>query len=81
MSLFGRNDQAVTANSTTTAESTTGAPLGTYTAVKGSGNGVVPISMDANAHFGNMGSESYHSASSRRHGPKVCFVVSTVLVF
>ena len=34
MSLFGRNDQAVTANSTTTAESTTGAPLGTYTAVK-----------------------------------------------
>ena len=58
MSLFGRNDQAVTANSTTTAESTTGAPLGTYTAVKGSGNGVVPISMDANAHFGNTSSGS-----------------------
>lgn len=58
MSLFGRNDQAVTANSTTTAESTTGAPLGTYTAVKGSGNGVAPISMGANAHFGNTSSGS-----------------------
>ena len=53
MSLFGRNDQAVTANSSTTKESTTGAPIGTYALVKGSGNGTSPISMDANAHFGN----------------------------
>lgn len=53
MALWGRNDQAVTANSTTTKESSTGAPIGTYALVKGSGNGVVPVSMDANAHFGN----------------------------
>lgn len=53
MSLFGRNDQAVTANSTTTKESTTGAPIGTYALVKGSGNGTSPVPMDANAHFGN----------------------------
>jgi len=53
MSLFGRNDQAVTANSTTTRESTTGAPLGTFALVKGSGNGTSPISMGSNAHFGN----------------------------
>ena len=45
MPLFGRNDQSVTANSSTTAESTTGAPIGTYTAVKLGGG--------ANAHFGN----------------------------
>lgn len=50
MPLWGRNDQAVTANSTTTHESTTGAPIGTYTAVKLGGN--------ANAHFGNTSSGS-----------------------
>ena len=53
MSLFGRNDQPVTANSTTTQETTTGAPIGTYVLAKGSGNGTNPISMDTNAHFGN----------------------------
>jgi hypothetical protein len=53
MPLWGRNDQSVTANSTTTRESTTGAPIGTWALVKGSGNGDTPISMDANAHFGN----------------------------
>lgn len=50
MPLFGRNDQAVTANSTTTVESTTGAPIGTYTAVKLGGG--------ANAHFGNTSAGS-----------------------
>lgn len=50
MPLFGRNDQSVTANSTTTAESTTGAPIGTYTAVKLGGG--------ANAHFGNTSAGS-----------------------
>jgi hypothetical protein len=50
MPLHGRNDQAVTANSTTTAESTTGAPLGTHALVmKGGG---------ANAHFGNTSAGS-----------------------
>lgn len=53
MPLWGRNDQAVTANSTTTKETSNGAPIGTWALVKGSGNGDTPISMDANAHFGN----------------------------
>ena len=50
MPLWGRNDQSVTANSTTTVESTTGAPIGTYTAVKLGGG--------ANAHFGNTSTGS-----------------------
>jgi hypothetical protein len=45
MPLWGRNDQSVTANSVTTAETSNGAPIGTYTAVKLGGG--------ANAHFGN----------------------------
>jgi hypothetical protein len=50
MAQWGRNDQAVTANSTTTVESSNGAPIGTYTAVKAGGG--------ANAHFGNTSSGS-----------------------
>ena len=50
MALWGRNDQAVTANSTTTVESTTGAPIGTYALVKG--DQVTRVD-GANAHFGN----------------------------
>jgi len=50
---WGQNDQAVTANSSTTKESSVGAPIGTYALAKGSGNGINPVSMDANAHFGN----------------------------
>ncbi len=45
MPLWGRNDQAVTANSTTTRETSNGAPIGTYALVKLGGG--------ANAHFGN----------------------------
>lgn len=45
MTTWGRNDQAVTANSTTTRQTSNGAPVGTYTAVKGGGG--------ANADFGN----------------------------
>lgn len=55
MSLWGRNDQSVTANSTTTVESTTGAPIGTYTLVKGDQINRVN---GANAHFGNTSSGS-----------------------
>jgi len=51
--LWGQNDQAVTANSSTTAETSVGAPIGTYSLVKGSGRGANPISMAANADFGN----------------------------
>jgi len=50
MAQWGRNDQPVTANSTTTAESSNGAPIGTYTAVKLGGG--------ANAHFGNTSAGS-----------------------
>ena len=50
MAQWGRNDQSVTANSTTTVESSTGAPIGTYTAVKAGGG--------ANAHFGNTSAGS-----------------------
>jgi len=54
MAQWGRNDQSVTANSSTTKESSNGAPIGTYALVKGSGNANTnPVSMDSNAHFGN----------------------------
>lgn len=42
---WGRNDQPVTANSTTTRVTSNGAPIGTYSLVKGGGG--------ANAAFGN----------------------------
>lgn len=45
MALWNRNDQAVTVNATTTAASTTGAPLGTHALVKGGGGEA--------AHYGN----------------------------
>ena len=45
MALWGRNDQAVTANSTTTRVTSNGAPIGTYALVKAGGG--------ANADFGN----------------------------
>jgi hypothetical protein len=58
MALWGRNDQAVTANSITTKESSNGAPIGTYALVKGD---QVNRADGANAHFGNTspGSRAY----------------------
>lgn len=56
MPLWGRNDQAVTANSTTTKESSNGAPIGTYTAVKLGGG--------ANAHYGNTSTGSRAATDS-----------------
>ena len=58
MSLWGRNDQAVTANSSTTKESSNGAPIGTYALVKGD---QVNRADGANAHYGNTspGSRAY----------------------
>jgi len=55
MAQWGRNDQAVTANSSTTVESSTGAPIGTYALVKGDQVNRVD---GANAHFGNTSSGS-----------------------
>lgn len=50
MPLWGRNDQSVTANSSTTKESSNGAPIGTWVYVKGDQVARVDA---ANAHFGN----------------------------
>ncbi|CAB4162252.1 hypothetical protein UFOVP787_24 [uncultured Caudovirales phage] len=67
MTQWGRNDQAVTANSTTTKETSNGAPIGTYTAVKLGGG--------ANAHFGNT------SAGSRAATDVAMFNNTTVGAF
>jgi hypothetical protein len=61
MAQWGRNDQAVTANSTTEVESSSGAPIGTYALVKGSG---LATSMVANAHYGNTSPGSRASVDS-----------------
>jgi hypothetical protein len=50
MAQWGRNDQAVTANSITTRETSNGAPTGVYALVKSGGG--------ANAHFGNTSAGS-----------------------
>jgi len=68
MAQWGRNDHGVTANGTTTAESSNGAPIGTYALVKGSGNGTNPVSMDSNAHFGNTSSGSRASVDVAMYG-------------
>ena len=58
MAQWGRNDQAVTANSTTTKETSNGAPIGTWALVKGGSGGSANVSMVANAHFGNTSAGS-----------------------
>lgn len=63
MSKWGKSDQSVTANSTTTAETTSGAPIGTYTLVHG-GNGV----MGPNSHFGNTSAGSRASIDAAMYG-------------
>lgn len=55
MAQWGRNDQAVTANSTTTNETSNGAPIGTYALVKGDQIARVDA---ANAHYGNTSAGS-----------------------
>ena len=55
MAQWGRNDHAVTANASTTVESSNGAPIGTYALVKGDQVNRVD---GANAHFGNTSSGS-----------------------
>lgn len=69
MAQWGRNDQSVTANSSTTKETSNGAPIGTYTLVKGSGGANTnPVSMDANANFGNTSSGSRASVDVAMYG-------------
>jgi hypothetical protein len=68
MAQWGRNDQAVTANTSTTVETSTGAPIGTWALVKGSGNGTTPIAMTPNGHFGNTSSGSRASVDVNMFG-------------
>ena len=63
MAQWGRNDKAVTANSTTTKETSNGAPIGTYALVKG---GLTNHS--TNAHFGNTSSGSRAQIDSTMFG-------------
>jgi hypothetical protein len=58
MPLWGRNDQAVTANSITTVESSTGAPIGTNALVKSGGENPSVRVDGANAHYGNTSAGS-----------------------
>jgi hypothetical protein len=61
MAQWVRNDQAVTANSTTTKESSTGAPIGTYALVNGgstSNIATIAAAHTPNGHFGNTSSGS-----------------------
>ena len=51
--LWGRNDQSVTANSSTTKETSNGAPIGTWALVKGG-----LTAHGTNAHFGNTSAGS-----------------------
>lgn len=69
MAQWGRNDQSVTANSSTTKETSNGAPIGTYALVKGSGGANTnPIGMGANAHFGNTSPGSRASVDVAMYG-------------
>jgi hypothetical protein len=61
MAQWGRNDQSVTANSTTTKETSTGAPIGTYALVNGgatSNIAAIAAAHTPNGHFGNTSSGS-----------------------
>jgi hypothetical protein len=53
MAQWGRNDKSVTANSSTTVESSNGAPIGTWALVKAGGQNTSVRTDGANAHFGN----------------------------
>jgi hypothetical protein len=65
MPLWGKTDQSVSANSTTTKETSTGAPIGTQGLVKKGRN--IPGTA-ANAHFGNTSSGSRASIDSTMYG-------------
>ena len=71
MAQWGRNDQAVTANSTTTKESSTGAPIGTYALVNGgstSNIATIAVKHSPNAHIGNTVSGSRALVDATMYG-------------
>jgi hypothetical protein len=70
MAQWGRNDQSVTANSTTTKESSNGAPIGTYALVKGAGGSATGVTavQSPNTHFGNTSPGSRASIDAAMFG-------------
>ena len=65
MAKWGRNDTGVTANSSTTKETSNGAPMGTYALVKGDKVNRVD---GANAHYGNTSPGSRASTDLNMFG-------------
>jgi hypothetical protein len=65
MAQWGRNDTGVTVTSSTTKETSNGAPIGTYALVKGDQVNRVD---GANAHFGNTSSGSRASTDLNMYG-------------
>jgi hypothetical protein len=71
MAQWGRNDQAVTANSTTTKETSNGAPIGTYALVNGgatSNIASIAVAKTPNGHFGNTSDGSRASIDVTMYG-------------
>jgi hypothetical protein len=71
MAQWGRNDQAVTANSTTTKETSNGAPIGTYALVNGgatSNIATIAVAHTPNGHFGNTSDGSRASIDVTMYG-------------
>lgn len=71
MAQWGRNDQAVTANSSTTKETSNGAPIGTYALINGgSTSNIASISAShaTNGHFGNTSSGSRANIDAAMYG-------------
>jgi hypothetical protein len=68
MPLYGRNVQGVTANSSTTNESTTGAPLGTWAQVKGGDTGTITPANNPNSHFGNTSAGTRANVDVQMYG-------------
>lgn len=66
---WGQNDSAPNANSTTTKETSNGAPMGVSNWVaKGSGRGASPVAMTPNAHFGNTSPGSRANVDVNMYG-------------
>ena len=63
MAQWGRNDASVNATSSTTKETSNGAPIGTYALAKGG-----LTSMDANSHFGNTSAGSRANVDVNMYG-------------
>lgn len=73
MAQWGRNDQAVTANSTTTKETSNGAPMGTWALVNGgSTSNIATIALTprdgTNSHFGNTSTGSRAAVDATMFG-------------